>query len=121
MFGERKYITKYTVRTYITNNHPFPISNLIVRDALPLAPYDNVKVVLRKPEGLAEARAGEKIRVAGNVNVEWSRKSRGSLSSVEGKYKWLVSLEGNKGCTLETEWEIQSSSDSLWEEVDDSN
>ncbi|KAI0091278.1 hypothetical protein BDY19DRAFT_904726 [Irpex rosettiformis] len=120
IFGERKFITKHVVRSYVTNNHPFPINNLIIRDTLPLAMHD-VKIVLRKPKGLADAKAGEKVKVADNVNVEWSRKVQGSQDPVLGKYEWLVRLEGDSSCTLEAEWEIQSVSNSVWEEIADKN
>ncbi|KAI0696449.1 hypothetical protein BC835DRAFT_1342447 [Cytidiella melzeri] len=120
LFGERKNVRKQVVRTYITNNHPFSIDSLIVRDALPLAVFDIIKVTLKKPEGLAEAKAEEEIKVSDNIKVRWSGTTDKS-EGIEGRYEWLVSLDAGKGCTLETEWEVQAPINTSWKEVTEAN
>ncbi|KAI0342696.1 hypothetical protein BDW22DRAFT_1357161 [Trametopsis cervina] len=115
MFGERKRITTHVVRTHITNKHPFKISNLVVRDALPLASTDSVKVTLKKPEELVDS--SKAAQVEDNIKVKWTEKTEDSHDAPTGKYEWIVDLEGGKGCSLEAEWEVRTPLHSEWEEA----
>ena len=53
-FAEPSKTTTRTVVTTIMNGHPLDITDLVVRDAIPLGnDHDHIQVTLRKPEGLA--------------------------------------------------------------------
>lgn len=117
MFAEQKKTTKHVVRTFITNNHTNPIKDLIVRDALPITSLDAVKITLQKPSALAEVNTGDAIDISERVKVRWTPKGDGATAERYGKYEWLVSVEGGKGCTLEAEWLVHMPSSGFWDEV----
>src|SRR5258708_2351463 len=50
-------------RSKVQNKHPFPIDNLIIRNALPVTQDKRVRVVLRKPKELIEAKEGVLVQV----------------------------------------------------------
>ena len=63
-FAEPTKTTTRTVTTVVKNAHQFDVSALVVRDVIPLGDQDaNIKVMLHKPEGLAQAKDGEEVAV----------------------------------------------------------
>ena len=118
LFVEAKKLSKHVVRTFLTNNSPHPIKDLVVRDALPISSApDVVKVLLKKPAMLAELKVQDEIEVREGIKVRWCRAE--NVRDNDGKYEWLVTLEGGKGCTLEAEWEVHMPLAHKWEEVGD--
>lgn len=74
----------YKLRTAIQNKHIFPITGLIVRDAVPTidvssaaAASNNTKVILKHPEGLGEAEVGEMV----DIDVNGGEKGEAKLES----------------------------------------
>ncbi len=63
-FAEPSKTTMDTVTTTITNGHTFNIIGLVVRDTIPLGHNNvNIKVALRRPDGLAQVKDGEDVMV----------------------------------------------------------
>ncbi|PIL32346.1 hypothetical protein GSI_05592 [Ganoderma sinense ZZ0214-1] len=137
-FAEPFKTTTRTVTTTIANGHPFDVAALVVRDAIPLGHDDaNIKVVLRRPAGLAQAKDGEEVAVAlpgmgtgapgdGNaagqgqgqeVKVRWVRTECGSGGEKAGLYEWVCGLKAGKRIKLEAEWEVKAPSNMRWEEL----
>ena len=131
-FAEPSKTTTRTVTTTITNGHSFDLSGLVVRDAIPLGNDEaNIKVALRQPEGLAQAKDGEEVAVvlspATNVagdseperqeaKVHWTRTENGGGGEKEGLYEWVCEVKAGKKVRLEAEWEVKAPSSLRWEE-----
>ena len=120
--------TTRTVTTTITNGHSFDIAGLVVRDGIPLGHDDaNIKVVLRQPDGLAQAKDGEEVTVAlsskgpgdletQEAKVRWARMENGGGGEKEGLYEWVCELKAGQKVQLEAEWEAKAPSSMEWEE-----
>ena len=131
-FAEPSKTTTRTVTTTITNGHSFDLSGLVVRDAIPLGNDEaNIKVALRQPEGLAQAKDGEEVAVAlssvtdatqagdserQEAKVHWTRTENGSGGEKEGLYEWVCEVMAGKKVRLEAEWEVKAPSSLRWEE-----
>ena len=125
-FAEPSKTTTRTITTTITNGHSFDLTGLVVRDAIPLGHSDaNIKVALRKPDGLAQAKDGEDVTVtlpgAGDAagqeaKVRWARTESGGGGEKEGLYEWVCELKAGKKVRLEAEWEVKAPSTLRWEE-----
>ncbi|KAI0706411.1 hypothetical protein C8Q76DRAFT_157803 [Earliella scabrosa] len=123
-FAEPTKTTTRTTVVAITNNHPFDISELIVRDGIPLGDSDaNIKVMLRRPEELAHARDGEEVPVdlgadVRDAKVRWSKVEKGRGGEKDGTYEWVCrSIAAGKEVKLEAEWDIKSPANLRWEET----
>ena len=121
-FAEPTKTTTRTVTTTATNGHPFDISSLILRDAIPLGNEEaNIKVMLRKPDGLAQARDGDEVTVSlqGDVEetkVRWSKVENGKGGEKDGMYEWVCAVPAGKKVALEAEWAVKAPSNVKWEE-----
>ncbi|KDQ50394.1 hypothetical protein JAAARDRAFT_42021 [Jaapia argillacea MUCL 33604] len=137
-FSEQFTTTGYTVLTTIENKHTFDIEgDLVVRDIIPVTEDKQVKVVLRKPEGLAEAKEGEVVVVGsaaggkgkekeggegregngnGNVKVRWSKVKAGRGGEKEGKFEWICAVKAGEEITLMTRYEVKAPADDQYEE-----
>ncbi|KDQ59014.1 hypothetical protein JAAARDRAFT_127570 [Jaapia argillacea MUCL 33604] len=116
-FAEQFKSTTYTVTTTIRNKHRFAISELVVRDVIPLVDDKRVKVILRKPQGLAEAKGDQEVMVKDKdkeVKIRWSKVVDKKGGAKEGKYEWLCKLEANGEINLVTEYEVKSPADLNW-------
>ena len=125
-FAEPSKTTTRTITTSISNGHSFDLTGLVVRDAIPLGNSDaNIKVALRKPDGLAQAKDGEEVTVtlpgvgdaAGQeAKVRWARTENGGGGEKQGLYEWVCELKAGKKVRLEAEWEVKAPSTLRWEE-----
>ena len=125
-FAEPSKTTTRTITTSISNGHSFDLTGLVVRDAIPLGNADaNIKVALRKPDGLAQAKDGEEVTVtlpgvgdaAGQeAKVRWARTENGGGGEKQGLYEWVCELKAGKKVRLEAEWEVKAPSTLRWEE-----
>ncbi|RPD54842.1 hypothetical protein L226DRAFT_616499 [Lentinus tigrinus ALCF2SS1-7] len=120
-FTEPTKTTTRTVTTTASNKHSFDIANLVIRDTIPLGNEDaNIKVMLRKPDGLAQTKDGEEVTVnlAGEVKegkVRWSKVENGKGGEKDGMYEWVLAVPAGKKVTLEAEWAIKAPSNVKWE------
>ena len=106
-----KYIYRTTVS--LKNKRATPIKGFLVRDIVPVADNKDIKVVLTKPAGLAEAEEGKDITVEemregekGKVKVHWRKSSGDKGGMKEGRLEWVVDLEAKEEKTLVLEWEV---------------
>lgn len=126
-FAERTTTTTRTITTTVTNGHAFDVGMLVIRDAIPLGNEDaNIKVMLRKPEGLAQAKDGEDVIVPleGEVNqvkARWSKVEDGKGGEKDGMYEWVCAVPAGKKVNLEAEWAVKAPSNVKWEETVNSN
>ncbi|KZT23516.1 hypothetical protein NEOLEDRAFT_1179970 [Neolentinus lepideus HHB14362 ss-1] len=118
-FSEQFKITSYFVETVIRNKHRSQISELIVRDAVPhasslLAGLDGkVRIVLREPVALAEAKPGELTNVGDKgLKVRWVSKDH----QVEGEYAWECKLDASEEIKLVVKYEVKAPVDIMWQE-----
>ena len=114
--------TTRTVTTTVANKHQFPVSPLIIRDALPVCDNGSkVKVMLRKPDGLARATAEDQVavNVGGDVTdaiVRWTKVVNGKGGEKDGMYEWVCGVPAGKRVELEAEWDITAPASVKWEE-----
>ncbi|KAI0636279.1 hypothetical protein C8Q77DRAFT_637351 [Trametes polyzona] len=127
-FAEPIKMTIRTTTTTISNQHPHAVSDLIVRDAIPLGNEDaKVSVTLRKPAGLAEALEGDEVVVddgdgegkegGASAKVRWSKVVDGKGGEKDGLYEWVCVIPAGKKISLETQCDIKGPSDVEWETV----
>ncbi|KAI0687754.1 hypothetical protein C8T65DRAFT_619921 [Cerioporus squamosus] len=122
-FDEPTKTTTRTITTIATNGHRFDISNLIIRDVIPLGnEAANIKVMLRKPAGLAQVKDGEEVAVglAGEVKearARWSKVENGKGGEKDGMYEWVCAVPAGKKVNLEAEFAVKAPRDVKWEET----
>ena len=137
-YAEETTETTYKLCTRIQNTHPFPIKGLVVRDSVPTTAasethlaQNDIKVLLRRPEGLGEASVGEmvilrsggggeqadeeeggkgKSKETARVRVRW----RDAAAHKLGKYEWLVDLPAGEDVKLDAEYLVRAPSDYKW-------
>ncbi|KAH9933560.1 uncharacterized protein BXZ73DRAFT_46253 [Epithele typhae] len=121
-FAEPLKTTTQTVTTTVTNRHAFDVVGLVVRDSLPLGDSEEkIKVMLRKPADLAQARDGQEVSVAlegdvSAVKVRWSKVEDGKGGEKDGMYEWVCRVAEGKKVELEAQWDIKTPADLQWEE-----
>lgn len=120
-FTDVANITTYTVTIKVQNKHPFPINNLIIRNALPVTEDKRVRVILRKPKELIEAKEGVLVKIKEEeletaeeepgadeeekcARVKWTKEKTGLY-----EYHWRV--DGDDKIELETVFEMKASTD----------
>ncbi|GLB44778.1 putative protein with domain of unknown function (DUF4139) [Lyophyllum shimeji] len=81
-FAEPRNTTTYTTTITLRNKHAFGLEEVLVRDVVPTCDdkLPRVRVVLRKPAGLADAKDGESVSVdvsagdgTGKATVQWEK------------------------------------------------
>ncbi|KAI0750045.1 hypothetical protein C8Q80DRAFT_1269826 [Daedaleopsis nitida] len=123
-FAEPSKTTTRTAVTTVRNGHQFDISDLVVRDALPLGDGDaNIKVMLRKPDGLAQAKDEEEVAVdlgesVQDAKVRWSKVEKGKGGEKDGMFEWgCGTVAAGTEVKFEAEWDIKSPANVQWEET----
>ena len=84
-----------------------------MRDSVPLGPdAKTVKVVLRRPAGLAEAK-DKGVSVDG-AEVRWVRGGQGKGGEELGQIEWEAKVESGAEVKLELEYEVRGPADMYW-------
>jgi len=110
-----KTITYSTVVT-IHNKHPFTIDDLIIRDVIPTCQDSRIKIILRKPEGLAESNDGAPVEVGTDgLSVQWDDVVDGKGGEKEGKFKWTRTVQGGQKVSMNAVWDVRCASDLEWD------
>ena len=116
--------TTRTVTTTVANKHQFPVSPLIIRDALPVCDHGSkVKVMLRKPDGLARATAEDQVavNVGGDVTdaiVRWTKVVNGKGGEKDGMFEWVCgTVAAGEEVVFEAEWDIKMPAKTQWAEM----
>lgn len=87
----------------------------MVKDGIPTCDEKDkrAKVILRKPEGLADIRAGEVVdlkKLGKGLKVAW----QAGGGEKDGKYEWRWRVDGGEKITLDAEWELKAPADTQW-------
>ncbi|KAJ6578075.1 hypothetical protein B0H19DRAFT_1122296 [Mycena capillaripes] len=116
-FQEVFNTTTYNTKITIHNKHPFALTDLVVRDIIPTCDDKRAKVLLRKPEGLADAKDGQVVKLApSGLKVMWGKTSDGRSGEKDGRFEWAWSVDGGAKVVLEAEWELKAPTDVAWVE-----
>jgi hypothetical protein len=74
-------------------------------------------VLLRKPEGLADAKDGQVVKLTPpGLKVMWGKTSDGRSGEKDGRFEWAWSVDGGAKVVLEAEWELKAPTDVAWVE-----
>jgi hypothetical protein len=115
-FAEAFHTTTYTSKIIIHNKHAFTISELVVRDVVPTCEDKRVRVILRKPEGLADAKDGQVVDLKDGLKVGWEKVADGKGGEKEGRFEWLWKVDAGSQVKLEAEWEVKAPDHVKWVE-----
>ncbi|RDX54090.1 hypothetical protein OH76DRAFT_1415579 [Lentinus brumalis] len=121
-FAEPTKTTTRTITVTATNGHTFDIPKLLIPDVIPLGDEDaNIKVMLRKPDGLAQIKDSEEVTVGSmgdvkEVKARWSKVNNGKGGEQDGMYEWVCAVPAGKKVIVEAEWAIKAPSNVKWEE-----
>ena len=123
-FAEPTKTTTSTVVITVANKHTFDVAGLVVRDTIPLGNEDaKIKVMLRKPDGLALAKVNEEVEVAlestsevKEARVRWGKVEDGKGGEKDGMYEWVCAIPAGQKVQLETEWDVKAPGELKWEE-----
>ncbi|KAI0750057.1 hypothetical protein C8Q80DRAFT_1165901 [Daedaleopsis nitida] len=123
-FAEPNKTTTRTTVTTVRNGHLSDISGLVVRDALPLGnEFASVKVVLRKPDGLAAVKEGGEAAVdlgegVQDAKVRWTKVEHGRGGEKDGMFEWVCgTVAAGKEVAFEAEWAIKMPAKTHWAEM----
>jgi uncharacterized protein (TIGR02231 family) len=119
--------TTYCSRMTVTNQHPFALRELVIRDGLPVSENEKcISVVLRHPAGLAELEQGEECDVGAKdggqegkgkkQSVRWSKVVGGKGGKKEGLFEWVVEVGAGEELTIDTEWDVKAPVSLKWSE-----
>jgi hypothetical protein len=118
-FAEVSNTTIYTNTTTIHNKHRFPLSEIIIRDVIPISQDKRVKVHLRKPDGLVNAKDGQVVdlnKLKDGLNVRWSSLVDGKGGEKEGRFEFMWKVDAGASVTVQSEWEVKAPADIDWHE-----
>lgn len=108
--------TTYKSKITIHNKHQFALSKLVVRDVIPTSGDKRAKVILRKPEGLADSKGGAVVKLKDGITVAWWKTEDGKGGEKEGKFEWRGSVGSGSRVAFEAEWEVKAPADVVWVE-----
>jgi hypothetical protein len=84
---------------------------------VPTCEDKRVKVILRKPEGLADAKDGEAVDLKKDgLKVGWEKLVDGKGGEKEGRFEWSWKVDAGSQVKLEAEWEVKAPADIKWVE-----
>jgi len=76
----------------------------------------HAKVILRKPEGLADATDEQVVNLTNGLKVLW-KVVDGKGGKKEGKFEWRCKVDSGEKVTMETEWEVKAPAEIQWVET----
>ncbi|KAH9847843.1 hypothetical protein C2E23DRAFT_740832 [Lenzites betulinus] len=124
-FAEPRKTNTRTKTTKIVNQHPHAVTELFVRDAVPLSNEEaKIAVTLCKPAGLAEVTEGDAVDVkfedeqeGVTAKARWTKVVDGKGGEKDGLYEWECSIDPGKKITLEAQWDVKGPENLEWSEV----
>jgi hypothetical protein len=111
-YADQTRISPFTILITVRNAHRFAIPSLLVKDGMPVVGDDKrIRVVLRKPAGLADAKEEVQVEVQGqnSVKVKWPKDGR-----KEGLVEWEAMLDAGAEIKLESEYEVRGPAEAQW-------
>ncbi|KAI0833815.1 hypothetical protein BC628DRAFT_53983 [Trametes gibbosa] len=123
-FAEPHKTNTRTKTTTITNQHAHAVTELFVRDAVPLSNEEaKIAVTLRKPAGLAEVPEGGDVEVKFDevqegvaAKARWTEFLDGKGGEKDGLFEWQCAISAGKKITLEAEWDVKGPENLNWDE-----
>jgi hypothetical protein len=154
LFGDNKATTTFTSKVVLWNKHSWAVGGVVVKDMVPLceeppsvsALYGE-KVLLRKPEGLADVGEGVEVKAGvevlkaeereyvkvedkdkgdkgkekkgkKKVKVMWEKPVAELKGGEEGRFEWRCGeIEPDEKVVLEAQWEVKGAPYARWHEV----
>ncbi|KAF8963135.1 hypothetical protein BDZ97DRAFT_1821922 [Flammula alnicola] len=114
-FSEDTNTTTYTTKISVHNKHPFAITDLLVRDCVPVSEDKRFKVILRKPFGLADAKDGKTVDLQNDgLQVGWEKLVDGKGREKEGKFEWKWKVGSGATVNLEAQYDVKVPKDVSW-------
>ncbi|KAF4596662.1 hypothetical protein EYR40_007646 [Pleurotus pulmonarius] len=108
-FAEQINIATYTSKVTISNNHTYDVPRLLVRECLPLSSSVlEVKVILKSPSQLADAKDKEEIKIRDDLKVMWSPVVDGKGGEQDGMFEWRSSVKAGEEIVLDAKWEVRT-------------
>ncbi|KAF7424576.1 hypothetical protein PC9H_009884 [Pleurotus ostreatus] len=108
-FAEQISIATCTTKVTISNSHKYDVPRLLVRECLPLSsPDQEVKVVLKSPAELADAKDKEEVEVRDGLKVMWSPVVDGKGGEKDGMFEWRSSVKAGGEIILDANWEVRT-------------
>jgi hypothetical protein len=92
----------------------------MIRDVLPLSEDKRVKIILRKPDGLADAKDGQVVDLKApnqGLKVRWSPLVDGKGGEKEGRFEFGGKVDAGAKVTVECQWEVKAPADLMWHEA----
>ncbi|KAH9948604.1 hypothetical protein B0H21DRAFT_890433 [Amylocystis lapponica] len=126
-FPEPTNRTTFTVRTVVANRGTRAVPALVVREVVPLSEDGRISVVLKQPNGLAEAKDGEDVVVEDEESTRggretqkrarWGKVVDGRGGEKAGVFEWISAVDPGESVTFVAEWEARAPVSVAWEEV----
>ncbi len=108
-FAEQINIATYTSKVTIWNNHKYDVPRLLVRECHPLSSSVlEVKVILKSPSQLADAKDKEEIKIRDDLKVMWSPVVDGKGGEQDGMFEWRSSVKAGEEIVLDAKWEVRT-------------
>jgi hypothetical protein len=109
-FAEQTRSVVYTTTITLRNAHSFTLPAVHVKDSLPLVGDDKrMRVVVRKPVGLADAGQGA-VEVDGGVKCMWAKKG----GEKEGMVEWVADIGAREEVKMIMEYEVRGPVETGW-------
>lgn len=118
-FAEVNNTTTCTNTIKIHNKHRFALPEITIRDVIPMSEDKRVKVLLRQPDGLSNAKDGESVdlsKVKEGLKVKWSPSSDSKGGEKEGRYEFFFGMDAGAKFSLKSQWEVTAPADLTWHE-----
>lgn len=116
-FAEVNNTTTCTNTIKIHNKHRFALPEITIRDIIPMSEDKRIKVLLRQPVGLPNAKDGDSIdlsKLKEGLKVRWSPCSDSIGGEKEGRYEFFFSMDAGAKFSLTSQWEVTAPADLTW-------
>jgi hypothetical protein len=95
------------------------LSEITIRDVIPISQNKRVKVHLRKPDGLVDAKDEQVVdlkKLKEGLKVRWSPLIDGKGGEKEGRFEFMWKVDAGANVTVQSEWEVKAPADIDWHE-----
>ncbi|KAF9483179.1 hypothetical protein BDN70DRAFT_800234 [Pholiota conissans] len=114
-FSEGTVIATYTTKITVQNKHQYDIPDLVVRDCMPTSKDQRIRVILRRPLELGDAKQGDFMSLKkGGLKVGWEKTYNGRGGEKEGMFEWRWSVKSGATVELVAEYDVKGPKDIAW-------
>lgn len=96
------------------------MSEITIRDVIPISEDKRIQVLLRKPDGLVDAKDGQVVDLKKSregLKVRWSPPVDGKGGEKEGRFEFLWKVDAGAKVTVVSEWEVKAPAGAPWHET----